>query len=186
MTDEARPMRADARRNYERIVTTARAMFAEHGVEVPLDDIAKKACVGPGTLYRHFPTRENLMAAVYREQIDALSQRAFDLLEQLTPGDALDAWVGEQVSWVADRHGLAMTLKASLDAGSETFGWCRGRLNSATATLVDAAQRAGAIRADVTGVDLLRLGHGVGVAAQHASAEDTKRLLAVVLDGLHV
>ncbi len=183
--DPARPMRADARRNYERIVETAKEAFTADGVDVPADDIAKRAGVGAGTLYRHFPTREKLIEAVYRDEIDLLAQRGFDLLEEgLPPGEVLEAWLGEQVDYVVEKHGLAMTLKASVDAGSEVFGWCQARLRSAADAIVLNAQEAGVLRKDVMGVDLLRLGHGVGSASTRATPEDTKRLLGIVLDGL--
>ncbi|WP_414937407.1 TetR/AcrR family transcriptional regulator [Amycolatopsis sp. cmx-11-51] len=182
--DPVRPMRADARRNYERIVAVAKKAFAADGVDVPADDIAKRAGVGAGTLYRHFPTREKLVEAVYRDEIDGLAQRAFDLLEELPPGKALETWLSTHVVYVVEKHGLAMTLKASVDAGSEVFGWCQARLRTASDAIVKAAQEEGVLRTDVTGVDILRLGHGVGSAASKASPEDTERLLAIVLDGL--
>ena len=182
--DPDRPMRADARRNYERIVAVAKKAFTADGVDVPADDIAKRAGVGAGTLYRHFPTRDKLIEAVYRDEIDGMAQGAFDLLDELPPGEALEAWLARHVTYVVEKHGLAMTLKASVDAGSEVFAWCQSRLRSASDAIVKAAQEAGAVRADVTGIDVLRLGHGVGSAASKASPEDTERLLKIVLDGL--
>jgi AcrR family transcriptional regulator len=182
--DPVRPMRADARRNYERIVAIAKDAFATDGIDVPADDIAKRACVGAGTLYRHFPTRDKLIEAVYRDEIDGLAQHAFDLLEKLPPGEVLEAWLGAQVTYVIEKHGFAATLKASVDAGSEVFAWCQSRLHSAADAIVAAARDAGVLRPDVTGIDLLRLGHGVGSASTRASAEDAKRLLDIVLDGL--
>ncbi|MEU4668673.1 helix-turn-helix domain-containing protein [Amycolatopsis sp. NPDC023774] len=185
MTAEAaRPMRADAKRNYDRIVATAKDAFAEHGVDVPLDDIAKRAGVGAGTLYRHFPTREKLMEAVYRDEIDQLASRAAVLAAELPPWEALQAWLGEQVAYVIERHGLAALLKASIDSGSETFLWCQTRLRTACADLVTAAQTTGEVRADITGTDVLRLGHGIGTAAKNASEEDAARLMKVMMDGL--
>ncbi|RSM78467.1 TetR/AcrR family transcriptional regulator [Amycolatopsis sp. WAC 01375] len=182
--EPARPMRADARRNYERIVAVAKEAFTADGVDVPADDIAKRAGVGAGTLYRHFPTRDKLIEAVYRDEIDGLAQQAYDLLDELPPGKALETWLATHVIYVVEKHGLAMTLKASVDAGSEVFGWCQSRLRAAADTIVKAAQDEGVLRSDVTGVDILRLGHGLGSAASKASEEDTKRLLTIVLDGL--
>ncbi|MFI5612246.1 TetR/AcrR family transcriptional regulator [Amycolatopsis sp. NPDC051903] len=185
MTAEAaRPMRADAKRNYDRIVATAKDAFAEHGVDVPLDDIAKRAGVGAGTLYRHFPTREKLVEAVYRDEIDQLASRAAVLTDELPPFEALEAWLGEQVEYVIERHGLAAALKASIDSGSETFVWCQTRLRSACGDLVSRAQSAGSLRPDITGIDVLRLGHGLGTAAKNASDDDKARLMKVMLDGL--
>jgi AcrR family transcriptional regulator len=177
-------MRADARRNYERIVATANELFTAHGADVPLDDVAKKAGVGAGTLYRHFPTREKLFEAVYRDEIEVLADRAYALHEELPPWEALEAWLIEQVTWVVERHKLATILKESIDSGSETFKYCQHRLRAATGVLVDTAREAGLIRPDVVGADVLRLGHGAGMAVRNCSPEDGKRVLDVILDGL--
>jgi AcrR family transcriptional regulator len=178
-----RPMRADARRNYERIVAVASEAFAEHGPEAPLDDIARRARVGPGTLYRHFPARENLIEAVYRADIEQLSGRARELLETRSPEDALVTWMHEQVDYGLRKRGLATTLKAAMDHNSETFQLCKTMLTDAAASLVVAAQEAGAVRTDVEPRDLLRLGHAIAAAAETAP-ESAERLLNVVLDGL--
>ncbi|RSD08426.1 TetR/AcrR family transcriptional regulator [Amycolatopsis eburnea] len=182
--DTARPMRADARRNYERIVATAKDLFTAQGPDVPLDDVAKKAGVGAGTLYRHFPTREKLFEAVYRDEIEVLADRAFALHDELPPWEALEAWLTAQVTWVVERHKLAAFLKESIDSGSETFQYCQKRLREATGVLVDAARDAGLVRPDIEGVDVLRLGHGAGMAVRNCSPEDGRRVLAVILDGL--
>ncbi|WP_137812344.1 TetR/AcrR family transcriptional regulator [Gandjariella thermophila] len=176
-------MRADARRNYERLVATARDVFTEQGPDAPLDDIARRAGVGPGTLYRHFPTREALVEAVYRGEIADLSARAYQLLEDFSPADALVAWLAEQVRFATLKRGLAATLKAVVDRDSETFAWCHTTLRDAAAAVVTRAQEAGAIRPDVTPTDVLRLCHGVAVATEHAP-DDADRLLSVLLDGL--
>jgi AcrR family transcriptional regulator len=178
-----RPMRADARRNYERIVAVAREAFAEHGPEAPLDDIARRACVGPGTLYRHFPCREDLIEAVYRADIEQLSRRAHELLETHSPEDALAAWLHEQIDFVLRKRGLATTLKAAMGQNSETFQLCKTMINDAAAALLVPAQAAGTVRADVEPLDVLRLGHAIGVAAE-TTPESAKRLLNVVLEGL--
>lgn len=181
----ARPMRADARRNYERIVECAREAFAEDGPEVPLDDIARRAAVGPGTLYRHFPNREALIEAVYRASIERLSQRAYELLETASPADAFEQWMREQVDFVMDKRSLATTLKALIDHDSETFTLCRGLINDAAAVLLKSAQEAGVIRTDIEPRDMLRLGHGIGVACEK-TPEAAERLIGVTLDGLRV
>ncbi|MCU1679375.1 MAG: TetR family transcriptional regulator [Amycolatopsis sp.] len=185
VTDKTtRPLRADAQRNYDRIVATARDAFAECGNEVPLDDIAKRACVGAGTLYRHFPTRETLYEAVYRGEITTLCERAPKLLAELPPTEALAAWVGELVQWVANKRSLAMTLKASIDSGSETFRLCQTMMREAAGTVLSAAQATGVIRLDIGPADLMRLGHGIGVSVEHADPEDADRLVSIMLDGL--
>jgi AcrR family transcriptional regulator len=179
-----RPMRADARRNYERIVATARDAFAEHGVDVPLDGIAKTAKVGAGTLYRHFPNRATLIEAVYRGEVTRQAERAFELLAELPADEALLAWVRAQVGFVTEFHGLVMALKEAIDHDSPTFAHCKAELYRAAGALLEPAQAAGAIRPDLQPHDLMRLAHGVGMAAANADAEGAERLLSVVLAGL--
>ncbi|TVT07167.1 helix-turn-helix domain-containing protein [Amycolatopsis bartoniae] len=176
-------MRADARRNYERIVEVAREVFREHGPEAPLDDVARRACVGPGTLYRHFPNREELIAAVYRADLEALADQAYDLAERLEPGEALTEWLRVQVGFALHKRGLAAKLKAAMDRDAEGFALCKTKLNEAAATLVKAAQDAGAIRQDVRPRDLQLMAHGIGVATE-ATPDAAERLLTVMLDGL--
>lgn len=184
MDATARPMRADARRNYERILECARQTFSELGTEAPLDEIARRTGVGPGTLYRHFPNREALIEAVYRSSIEALSRRAQELLDSdYTPLEALDLWVRAQVDFVLHRRGLAVTLKAALDRDSETFTACSDIATEAAAAMLRPAQEAGLVRPELEPKDLIRLGQGVGVACEHAP-EAAERLLTVVLAGL--
>jgi AcrR family transcriptional regulator len=177
-------VRADARRNYERIVATARDAFYEYGIDVPLDDIAKQAEVGAGTLYRHFSSRSALIEAVYREEIIQLAGHAYRLREELAPEEALFGWMREQVHWIAENMGLASALKSAIDDDSEVFAICKAELREAVGAVLGPAQAAGAVRAGLEPDDLLRLGHGVGTAAQHSDPEGTERLLSVVIDGL--
>ena len=177
-------VRADARRNYERIVATARAAFVADGIDVPLDDIAKRSGVGAGTLYRHFPSREALIEAVYREEITQLADAAFRLRDELAPGEALFRWMREQVRWIADSLGMASALKAAIDSDSETFAYCKKTLREAVGALLEPAQAAGLVRADLEQSDLLRLTHGVGAAAQYTDAAGLDRMMSVVIDGM--
>jgi AcrR family transcriptional regulator len=179
-----RPMRADARRNAELLVRTARQVFTEKGAEAPLDEIAKRAGVGAGTLYRHFPSREALIEAVYRGEVDDMAVRAGELLAEYGPAEALGRWLRQQVLFVNHRRGLAANLKAMLTPGSETMTWCRTRLVDACAELVAAGQAAGVVRPDVQPYDLLRLSHGLAVASEFSEREDAERMLDVVLAGL--
>jgi len=183
MNAPARPMRADARRNYERILECARQAFTEFGPEAPLDDIARRAGVGPGTLYRHFPHREALIEAVYRSSVEDLSHRAEELLETCSPLDALQQWMRAQVAFVMGRRGLAITLKAALDHDSETFQLCHTMATEAAASLLRPAQLAGLVRPEIEPRDLIRLGHGIGVACESAP-EAAERLLTVAFAGL--
>ncbi|WP_460695433.1 TetR/AcrR family transcriptional regulator [Nocardia thraciensis] len=182
-TPTGRPMRADARRNYERIVDCAREAFAEHGPEAPLDDIARRAGVGPGTLYRHFPNRDALIEAVYRSSIETLAARAHELIETLSPAEALAEWFRMQVEFVMDKRSLAATLKAAIDRGSETFLLCSTLITEAAAAVLETARGAGLAGADIEPRDLLRLGHGIGVACEKAP-DAAPRLIAVALAGL--
>ncbi|PSL06079.1 TetR family transcriptional regulator [Haloactinopolyspora alba] len=179
----ARPMRADARRNHERIVAVAREAFAEHGVEASLDEIARRAEVGPGTLYRHFPQRQALMEAVYRDDVAGLSRRAQELLDEYPPGDALAQWLREQVDYLVRRRGLASTLKATLGPDSETFAACKAMLTGAASALLTAGQEAGVVRSDLTPRDVLVLAHGIGTAAE-AAPDSFETLLGVAVEGL--
>jgi AcrR family transcriptional regulator len=174
-------MRADARRNYERILACARAAFAEHGPEAPLDDIARRACVGPGTLYRHFPNRDALMAAVYLSSIEALAQRAHELCETRSPLDALEQWLRALVDFVMNERSLAVTLKSTMDPNSYI---CTLMTGAATA-LLEPAQDAGLVRADLEPRDLIRLGNGIATACEKAP-EAAPRLLSVAVSGLRV
>jgi AcrR family transcriptional regulator len=178
-----RSRRADAQRNYARLLVVAKEAFGEHGADAPLDDIAKRAGVGAGTLYRHFPTREALMAAVYRDDVAELSAQAYDLLERMSPEEALAEWMRMQIAYIIRKRGLGTALVTLLGKDSELFAWCRDALRGAGAALLQAAQRAGAVRTDVDAADLLRLGHSIAVATEH-SPQDAERLLTVVLDGL--
>ncbi|KAA9162143.1 TetR/AcrR family transcriptional regulator [Amycolatopsis acidicola] len=178
-------MRADARRNYERLLATAREVFAEQGPEAPMDDIARRACVGPGTLYRHFPCRETLIEAVYRDDIQQLCDLAGELRESHEPLGALLEWMRAQLKFALAKRGLAATLKAAMDKDAETFKLCRVQLWEAADALVRPAQEAGLVRADIEAPDLLRMGHGVAVASD-GNPEAAERMLKVMLDGLRV
>jgi AcrR family transcriptional regulator len=177
-------MRADARRNAELLVATARDVFAEKGADAPLDEIAKRAGVGAGTLYRHFPQREALVEAVYRDEVAELADRANVLLGEYEPAEALARWMREQMRFVDHRRGLAANLKLSMRPGTDTMHWCRDRLLTAAATLIDACRAVGAVREDVEPFDLLRFGHGLAVAGELGDPADTDRMLDIVLAGL--
>ena len=183
MTAQQRPMRADARRNRERVLNEAREAFLEYGAEAPLEDIAKRAGVGIGTLYRHFPTRLELQEAVYREQVAELSAAAYRLAETLPPGEALAAWMRAFAGYALTKRGLMQTLKAVIDRHSELFDRCHEEIRTAVGVVLTPAQEAGLARRDVGVTDVLRLTHGLAVASEYAP-EDTDRLLSILLDGL--
>jgi AcrR family transcriptional regulator len=176
-------MRADARRNHERLVESAREAFAEHGVEASLDDIARRAAVGPGTLYRHFPSREALLEAVYRSRVEALAAQADEIAQTHPPEEALAAWLRLQLDYTKHKRGLGAAVKTMLGTDSETVAWCRNILRAALGRLLASAQDAGAVRTDVEPADVLRLVYGVAMACESAP-DRAERLLSLVMDSL--
>jgi len=178
-----RPMRADARRNYERLLVAAREAFSERGEQASMDDIAKRAEVGPGTLYRHFPSREALLAAVYRDDVDIMAKRAEELAGTLPPFEALEAWLHEQLEYIKARLGFHAVLKNMLKDDTATFDWCRTAMRTAVGGLLESAQDAGMIRWDVDHLTVLRLAYGVGMASENAP-ELAGKMLDLVIDGL--
>ncbi|MEU7587556.1 helix-turn-helix domain-containing protein [Micromonospora sp. NPDC049230] len=173
-----RPKRADARRNYDALIVAAREAFAENGAAASLEDVARRAGVGIGTLYRNFPSRRHLFEAVYVEEVRALSRSAEDLAE-LPPWDALVAWLHRFVAYVATKRALAEQLLHD----SEIFTSCRTEIYAAGEPLMRRAQAAGAVRADVSFDDVIRLISGLTMA-QFPSPEQRDRVLGVALDGL--
>ncbi|NEC30193.1 TetR/AcrR family transcriptional regulator, partial [Streptomyces sp. SID8111] len=138
---QVRPMRADARRNRERLLAAAVEAFAAQGEGASLDDIAKRAGVGSGTLYRHFPTRRALLEAVYADRIDALAARAGDLAERLPPGPALRAWLDELGAGMIRIRGLRALLGPAVGSGPDGGPGCCDPLLGAAELLVGAARR---------------------------------------------
>lgn len=183
-----RPMRADARRNFERLVTVAAAAFAEHGPDAPLDEIARRAGVGIGTLYRHFPTRQALLEAVYREQMEALAAEAEELFAATSPGDALATWLRSVLAYNVTYRGLkeALLHGAGGGQGSELVSSAHAHMRAAGAALLTRAQQAGAMRDDLDIMDLLRLVYGIALANEKApeSAIRANRCLLIMIDGL--
>jgi AcrR family transcriptional regulator len=178
-----RPKRADALRNYEKLIAAAREAFTEADRSASLEDIARRAGVGIGTLYRNFPTRTDLVQAVYVDEVEALSRSAGELAE-LEPWDALAAWVQRFVGYVATKQALADELFAIDDAERQAvFSGCRAMLSSAGAPLLSRAQEAGIVRADVSIGDVIRLAGGIAKMPADDPA-DIHRVLAVALDGL--
>ncbi|MFF2216219.1 TetR/AcrR family transcriptional regulator [Streptomyces antibioticus] len=184
---QLRPMRADARRNYERLLTAAAEAFAEHGENASLDDIAKRAGVGSGTLYRHFPTRRALLEAAYVDRIEALAARADVLGAQLPPGEALVAWLDELCVGTIEVRGMKALLGSAVTDGSGAPATtCGTRMKGAASRLVTAAQRAGALRHDVDAVDVLRLAHGIATASElgRGDARVIRRYVGLLMEGL--
>jgi AcrR family transcriptional regulator len=178
--------RADARRNRARLLAAAEALFAAEGSGVPIDEIARRAGVGVGTVYRHFPTKEILFAAVVRERLERLAAEARVLLAADDPGKALFAFFRSLVEAGATKKDLSDALAAAgVDVASQTAGLA-SELRDALAELLTRAQRAGAVRADIGAADLYALLAGVLLAMDHRRGDHglRDRMVAVVMDGL--
>ncbi|WP_189855187.1 TetR/AcrR family transcriptional regulator [Streptomyces poonensis] len=185
-----RQQRADARRNRERLLVAARAAFAAHGTDASLEDVAKRAGVGIGTLYRHFPNRHALLSAVFADAAEQLLARSRELLVDPEPCAALVAWLREMISHAGEYRGLSRALmavssSASPDRGSE-LARCGGPIREAGGALLTRAQEAGAVRAEVRIGDLLQLTHAIALAAEETPDDPglADRLLTLTLSGL--
>ncbi|MFE4702240.1 TetR/AcrR family transcriptional regulator [Streptomyces sp. NPDC056738] len=184
---QVKPMRADARRNYERLLAEAAVAFAEHGEGASLDDIAKRAGVGSGTLYRHFPTRRALLEAVYVDAIEAIAVRADEIAAALPPGEALVEWLNELCLGMIQVRGLKALLGSAVaDGSSEVLARCGASVKGAAGRLVGAAQREGTLRGDLEPIDVLRLAHGVATASELGSSDgsDIRRYVLLLTEGL--
>lgn len=177
-----RPLRADARRNHERLLAEAHTAFAEFGVDASLEEIARRAGVGIGTLYRHFPTREALLVALLGERFEAQARAAEELLEDRDPLDALRTFARSLLDAATTFRGLAdATAEALNDETSDLHAACAG-MRAAVARLVARAQESGQLRADLKPDEVLLMVHAAGWAGEHAGTPD--RLLDLVFAGL--
>jgi AcrR family transcriptional regulator len=181
--DEEPRMRADARRSRAKLLTAATAAFAENGADAPLDDIARRAGVGIGTLYRHFPTRLDLQAAVFRSQVQSVCDMADEFLVTGSPEQALTGWLRAMAAYLVTKRGLSKTLIDALGRDSELISGCWVAMRDATGRLLTHAQQAGVLRDDLKPQEMLRLVHGIVIATEQAP-EDTDRLLTLMFDGL--
>jgi AcrR family transcriptional regulator len=177
-----RPLRADAARNRAQLLAAARAAFTEKGSAASLEDIARRAEVGVGTLYRHFPTRQELLEAVYVEEVEALCRSAADFAED-DPWDALVKWFDRFVEYVATKRALVEEMMATLGAEAPVFRTCHEAIFAAGQPLLAAAKKAGVVRDDVEFPDVIRLVSGITMI-RNAEPADIRRVLAVALDGL--
>ncbi|MGV9378335.1 TetR/AcrR family transcriptional regulator [Nonomuraea sp. NPDC003707] len=179
--------RADARRNERTLLDAAAAVFVTSGVEAPVRDVAARAGVGVATIYRHFPTRADLIIAVYRHQVEACAEAAPTLLASgATPHAALGRWINLFVDFLVTKHGLAAVLRSD-DAGFDTLhAYFLDRLVPACAQLLEAAAAAGEIRSDVDAYELMR---GVGnlcIGADNDPRYDARRLVELLIAGLRL
>lgn len=179
----ARRPRADGQRNYQRLVTAARAVFEEQGPDASLDRIAQRAGVANATLYRHFPARSDLLVAVFADEVQALLRLGEELAQAPEAGDGLRRWLRQYVEHVASKQDLSKAFPGPGDGREAGLAesW-RASVQNAAAVLLARAQRAGAVRADLDVTDLLTMVTGIAVTA--ASDRQRERLLTLFLDGL--
>lgn len=177
--------RADSIRNRDRLLETAAEVFSSGDTPASLEAVARKAGLGIGTLYRHFPTRESLFEAVYRREVDHLGDLAEALSDGDDPVEALRTWVRANVRVAAAKRGMIETLQLAAFGSPELKAYSGERMLSAAKLLIDRAASKGCIRSDISAEDLLRVMAGIIYAPASANWQDTaQRLLDVFLDGL--
>ena len=177
-----RPKRADARRNYEKVLAAAREAFAEGGESTALEEIARRAGVGIGTLYRHFPNRQALLEALYVDEVEEVCRSAAQL-DAADPWEALNGWFERFIAYLATKRALAHELLNYLDQDAALFKVCRASLFTAGEPLLKRAQEAGVVRSDVNIAEVIQM--VVGIAKIPASEPgQTEHLLRIALDGL--
>jgi len=181
-TAQTLPKRADARRNYERVLAAAREAFAEGGESTSLEEIARRAGVGIGTLYRHFPSRQALLEALYVNEVEEISRSAAEI-DDPDPWRALNVWLQRLTGYLATKRALANELMNYLDADAELFRECRTALFAAGEPLLKRAQDAGAVRPDVEFWDVLHMVAGI-TRMPSADPGQNEHILRVALDGL--
>ncbi len=185
-----RPRRADARRNYERVLSAAKEVFGELGVTAPLDEIARRAGVGNATMYRHFPTRRELVIAVYADEVSTLCELGQSLLDESSPtdwspADALFRWLRAFITHVATKRELPLAIPDdTVGQRSALYRQWHDTMRATASGLLGRAQDAGVIRRDLDVVDLLASASGIAHAA--AGDDQVDRLLAIIRDGVTV
>src|SRR3954453_11754390 len=178
----SRPKRADARRNYGKVLAAAREAFAEGGESTALEEIARRAGVGIGPLYRHFPNRQALLEAVYVDEVEEVCRSAAELADT-EPWEALNGWFERLIGYLATKRALAHELLNHLDHDASLFQACRTSLFEAGEPLLKRAQEAGAVRPDVTIADVIQMVAGIGKIPTSDPAQ-VDHILRIALDGL--
>lgn len=177
--DARRPRRADAARNFDALIAAGRDAFAEEGASASLEDIARRAGVGIGTLYRNFPTRDDLIDTLYLGEVDALAQAA-DSVADLDPWPALEAWLGHFVRYVGTKH----VLLESLNRPSAVMDQCRAIMFDAGEPLLVRAQRAGVADPDITISDVVKLVSGVAAVSSFDDEQQRQRVLRLAIGAI--
>ena len=183
---EAKPrrMRADAQRKLRCLLDAAMEVFQRSGVDAPVREIAERAGVGLGTVYRHFPQRSDLIKAVFQSQVDACADAASELAAQHEPGEALARWMQRYVDFVATKRGLAAALRSGDPAYSALPGLFNTRMLPAMKTLLDAAVASGAVRAGIGAEDLLHAVSNLCSVSYQKEPARARRMVALLVDGL--
>ena len=186
MTVTDRPLRADAQRNREKLLSAATAAFAAEGEDVALETVASRAGVGIGTLYRHFPNRDALVVATYQHEVDALCAAAADLLATDQPADeALRAWTERFADYIATKRRMGSALRSAAASDAPLFAQTREQILGALRLLLDAGATSGTLRSDVDPRDVIRVIHGIWYLPSGPEwREDVGRMLELVIDGL--
>ncbi|AYG67806.1 MULTISPECIES: TetR/AcrR family transcriptional regulator [unclassified Rhizobium] len=185
LSGESRRLRADARRNRDTLIEVAAHAFASHGTAASLEDIARRANVGIGTLYRHFPSREHLVEVVYRHEVEALCAAAETLSSELAPDLALEEWMHRFVGYLATKRGMADSLRILVNSNSKLFADSYGKVPVALAGLIERAVAAGSIRTDVDSTDVLHALSGAYSMPNSPEWHDrAQRLVRLLMDGL--
>jgi AcrR family transcriptional regulator len=179
----AQPMRADAQRSRAKLLAAATTAFMEKGANAPLEDIARQAGVGIGTLYRHFPTRLDLQEAVFRGQVQAVCLEGEGLIDWPSPGEAFANWTRALANYMVTKRGLASALVAADGTKAEVISTCSQQIRTTAEHLLVRAKEAGEIRQDLDPAEVLMLLHGVIVATER-TPEQADRLMSLLLDGM--
>jgi AcrR family transcriptional regulator len=180
-----RPLRADALRNRNRIVDVATAAFTDESVDVALEEIARRAGVGIGTLYRHFPTRESLVLAVYQSLVDDLRTASVELPNRYAPAEALHEWMRSFVRYAAVKRGMVALLRSVMETDSKAFDATRDIVRAAAQSLIDPAVANGSIRGHVNAPELIRAIGGICMVTDRPGNDETAMALVdLVFDGL--
>jgi AcrR family transcriptional regulator len=177
-----KPKRADARRNYDKLLEAARDEFTARGPAASLEEVARRAGVGVGTLYRHFPCRQQLLEAVYVEEVQQLCRSAQDRTDD-DPWEALTGWLHRFIGYLATKRALVEEMMASMTKDAPVFRTCHDAIFSAGQPLLARAQEAGVVRGDVRFEDVIALVGGITMM-RNSTPEQMSRVLAVAVDGL--
>ncbi len=182
--EQPRPKRADAQRKMASLLKAAMAVFAKSGVDAPVREIAEKAGVGLGTVYRHFPQRSDLIKAVFQSRVDACAEAADELASKHEPGDALAHWMQRYVDFIATKRGLATALHSGDPAYSALPVYFNARLLPALKSLLDRAVAAGAVRPGIDAEDLLHAVPNLCRVSHDKEPAYSRRMVALLVDGL--